>query len=582
MRDLALNRESSHAQANSLLSGIGRLRYWVSYIAGGRATFSLITIAAGIYGVLLRTSSLGRSLWLDEAWVANSVSAHSLAGMFYYDDWLQSSPPLFLVLVRAAVGLFGLSNKVLRAVPSALGMLAIVLMLVFVLRVLSRQYALLAWLLLVLSPVAANYSRMLKQYSAELAATTAILLACALYIEKASARRFWLLVALVAVGLLSGYAVAFLLPGIALMMWMSPVRRVNPSDDRICVASAFARALLFTVIAAGILIGEYCVFVIPNSPTTLRADWAEKNARVTNFAALAASESYQFIGELPLNHRFQDRTIRLAAVGFTLAAGLLLAWLRFRNGRRKWLAIQIVCLSPCALLIICDWFNWYPFTERTTLFALPCLIALVVSSLQLMFLFLVRRRRDWSKPLIDVMVLGAVAVTLVAGRSQNYRSISPVEDMDGATAFLRTHVRPNDFLWVHASCTEAFRLYARMSKWEDPPAHFGQTGWPCCARGIEEDGYRSSEGMVRVDFGNALPRDFSGRVWLLYTTRPEHWHGFADEPQIMQAILRDRGCTQTTVPAPTFRNIGVVSFDCQSGDSAYFVSQLSQSSSWRK
>ena len=538
-----------------------RLLYGMGSIARGRVTFCLIAVGAGICGVVLRCSSLGRSLWLDEAWAANAASAHSLAGIFYYDAWLNTCPPLFLLLVRIAVTVFGLSNTVLRLVPSAMGILAGLFMLLFALRILLRQYALLAFVLFVFSPTAVNYSRELKQYSAEAAATTAILLACAVYIEKASARRFWLLVATVTVGLLVGYGIAFLLPGIALMIWLCPVRGGISTKAGVYLSGRFARAFLFAAIAGGILIGEYCVFVIPNSPAILRAAWAGKNAHVQSFAILAASESYKFIGELPLNHRFQQQSIRLTVVGFTIIVGLALAWFRFRKGRRKWLEIQIVCLLPCLLIIICDWFSWYPFTERTSLFALPCLIALLISSLQLMSFLLLKRHRDQVRPFLDVMVLGAIIITLIAGRGQNYRLIDPVEDMDGAVSFLHAHVQPQDFLWVHASCSEAFKLYARMSNWRDAPARFGHTAWPCCARGIPASVIeRSSEALVRNDFGNALPSNFAGRVWLLYTI------SVAGDPQTMQTILRERGCTETPTRPPAFIKIAVASFDCETRD----------------
>ena len=77
--------------------------------------------------------------------------------------------------------------------------------------------------------------------------------------------------------------------------------------------------------------------------------------------------------------------------------GFYLAWMRFRKGKRKWLAMWLVCLTPCLLLIISDWFTWYPFTERTSLFVLPCLITLLISSLQLTSLLLLKTRRDSSE-----------------------------------------------------------------------------------------------------------------------------------------------------------------------------------------
>jgi hypothetical protein len=159
------------------------------------------------------------------------------------------------------------------------------------------------------------------------------------------------------------------------------------------------------------------------------------------------------------------------------------------------------------------------------------------------------------------MVLGAIVLTIKAGLSNNYRFLSPSEDMDGAVSFLQTHVQPEDFLWVHASCLEAFKLYVRMNKWRNAPARFGRTGWPCCPRGITNTLMdTTSETLVRSDFGNALPSNFSGRVWLLFTTRPQHWRGRADEPHIMQTVLRERGCTEMSTPA--FVNLRVGLFNC--------------------
>ena len=551
---------SRFASAATYLPATRRSLSWISHLAHGRVAIYLIALGVAAYGVVVRCSSLGRSLWLDEAWVANSILAKSLAGMFYYAAWLQSTPPLFLLLARTTVSIFGLSNAVLRIVPSFMGIVAMLCVLLLSARILLRQYALLAWSLFVLSANAVEFSRTFKQYSSELAATAAILFVSALYIQNAIARRFWLLLVTVMTGLLLAYAVAFLLPGIALVIWMSPIRRHPASDVKSYMATSFRRALLFTAIAGGTLIGEYRLFVTPNSPQVLHAEWAQKNRDIHSFAKLATDESYDLIGDLPLNHRLQQKNVRLGAVGLVIALGFAFAWLRFLKGRRKWLQIQIACILPCILLIISDWFEWYPFVKRTRLFLLPCVIALLVLSLQLVSFYVLKKHRDWVRPFLDIALLGAIVLTIHAGRSIS-RWAAPVEEMDEAVSYLRTHVQPRDFLWVHASCSEGFKLYATMNKWQDAPAHFGKTAWPCCPRGIPDANVTSSELLVRNDLGRALPSSFSGRVWLLYTLRPEHWKGFANEPEIMRAIVRERDCT--AMPTPAFFNVAVSSFDCK-------------------
>ena len=90
-------------------------------LTGRFATVALLalTLVLGLYGI-------ERSLWLDESWVANSVNAPTLGGMFYYPNWLQTSPPLFLLLARAAIRVFGLSTVVLRSVPVLLLLVLVV------------------------------------------------------------------------------------------------------------------------------------------------------------------------------------------------------------------------------------------------------------------------------------------------------------------------------------------------------------------------------------------------------------------------------------------------------------------------
>jgi hypothetical protein len=184
MTILQTRKVATMAAVSRSAAGTHRWLDWIGHLARRRATIYIMTIVVGVYGVLQRCSGLGRSLWLDEAWVANSVSAPSLEGMFYYDAWLQSSPPLFLLLVRLTVAPFGPSNTSFRAVPFFMGILAILSMLLFAARTLSRQYALLAWTLLVLSPFAIDYSKELKQYSSELAVSATILLLTSLYVEN--------------------------------------------------------------------------------------------------------------------------------------------------------------------------------------------------------------------------------------------------------------------------------------------------------------------------------------------------------------------------------------------------------------
>ena len=186
----------------------------------------LAALALGIYGI-------DRSLWMDEAWVANSVLAPSLSGMFYYPDWLQTTPPLFLLLTRAAVHVFGVSNVSFRLVPLAFALVGVAGMIEVSRRLLAPPFAALACVLLAFHPTAIEYSRTCKQYSAELAASAVILLATVLYLQHPDRRRFLWVVAAFVVMLPIAWSTAFLLPGVAVAVWAHGGMRQSPACVRI-------------------------------------------------------------------------------------------------------------------------------------------------------------------------------------------------------------------------------------------------------------------------------------------------------------------------------------------------------------
>src|SRR5215470_6743780 len=85
-----------------------------------------ITVTAGILAILyLRLMFMNFNLWLDEAWVANLILSPSVSEMLYYDQIVQTTPPLLLVIVRATVFSLGQSEVSFRVVPWVAGLLSI-------------------------------------------------------------------------------------------------------------------------------------------------------------------------------------------------------------------------------------------------------------------------------------------------------------------------------------------------------------------------------------------------------------------------------------------------------------------------
>ena len=529
------------------------------------AVYTLAACVAGI-GLFLVCIGLRRSLWFDEAWVANSATSTSLYEVFYYPHWLQTSPPLFLLVVRASAAAFGLTTLSLRMVPLVMGVVSAALMAVVARRLWSIAYGLLAWVTFVLSPATIVFSANLKQYSSELAAASAILLAALMYRQHPNSRRFCLLLAAVSIGLLASYPLVFALPGITLFVTLVPVpSRAAPSVSS--KSASLLRGLILGVINASIFGVEYIFLIAPNTSPALYSFWAPR----PGIAIAILSACGRLLKLLPLNGPLPStiepvpltaglitRALVIAVIALT---GFVLAFLRFLKGRRKWIEIQVLCLSPCLVAVVAHAASWYPASPRTSLFLLPFLVTFLTSSVQLMATFLISRfRQPWLRPSVRVALFVLTIATIAVGINNVPVSQlkAPTEDVESAVSFLRSHVRRDDLLWVHASMSESFALYKRILGWSDPPAVYGHTGSPCCPRGVVSARSVGSEESIRRDIDDALPVGRSGKIWLLYTG---HWAWVGqDEAVIAKRILRQKGCSESD--AQSFYNVGLAVFDC--------------------
>jgi hypothetical protein len=417
--------------------------------------------------------------------------------MFYYPDWLQTTPPLFLLLTRAVIHVFGTSNAVFRLAPLGLALAGVAFMMAAASRLVSLPLAALAAGLLACHPVAIEYSRTCKQYSGEMAASAAILFFAALYLQQPDERRFWGLTGSFVVTLPLAWSAAFLLPGVAIAVW---------------ARSGIRRAATLISVAGAVLAILYVAFIRPNLAPQLREFWIANAQPVSPGLA--------------------------AATVFCLAAG---AW---AVRQRNWMVV--IATLPCVLLAIVNAVHWYPATPRTRLFALPCFLlgaAMVVQHLV-----------HWRHRGTVAWVVLIAASSQAAWKQVSEHRNQAEEDYVGAVQYLRQHVGPADLLLVHASVVEGFKLY-----WPGSHAIFGDTGWPCCRRGRFTR--LSTRQAVLEDLDRKIPHGFSGRLWLVYSTRDTHWNYVGlDEGKLWRSHAWDKGCPPGSYLA--LANLAISPMDC--------------------
>lgn len=520
-------------------------------------------------GLLPRLHDFNRSLWTDESWVANSVLSDTLHRMFYYDGWLQTSPPLFLMLVRYTVKVFGLSNYTLRAVPFVFGIVALLLFAELSCRIFEPPYALLSTAILAVSPVAIVESTELKQFSSDLAAAVLVLLVICNYWRRSGDRQWYWLLGSFAAALGLSYTTVIFIP-LALIALYKP--RPHTSDSRQTRKTRRSRITTFVVMVLAISGMNYILFIRPNSSPNLKLYWQlhfPPNSIFQTMLFYVREVGGLFLFSVLPRHwlpdsdspaRWLSGVLSIAAIAiFGFAFGAILR-------RPKYIYIGALCVVPILILLVLNLMHIYPLHSRVlTLCVLPCVIiglTLAIEAICHEFVspFIPFRYR---KPLLGTLsVLGLVFIFL--------HSIMPLrwleyhqEDAEGAILYLKSHVVPGDLVYVHASASETSRLYLRMLGWQPAGLTYGHTGYPCCTRN-SQDYFVPDELQYREDFDNAILNAHPKRLWLVFTGRESQWEYLhRDEPQILINRLSGVGCSGELTLA--FTNEVVNEFNCNDG-----------------
>lgn len=528
--------------------------------AAGVATLGLIAI-----GILLRLRGSQISFWMDEAWVANSLLAASWKEVFFYPPWLQTSPPGFLALARSAIEVFGWSHLAFRSVPLLSSVVGLAALAVVSRRALPPLFSLLPVTLVVFSPTAIQYARMLKQYSTEQAVGAVLLLAAWWYWERRTSARYWALFAVTAGGMLCSYGAVFVVGGVLLLLSPAALLFIGARPGRVDIT----RWLALGAAAASILAIEYAYFYLPNTSPALKEFWA--------------LVSFQGDRHDPLQLIFRHlvvyaRHAPLLPGGITLAVllGVVLATVGMLRAvmsppddvtRRNGAAVICLAVIPAVVLIASGIYGLYPNSGRTSLVLLP--------GMALMAGFGAQACHEWTTSLSRAyaalrpagwLSAGAWAsgllMLLVHGSLLQRPSPQPFEDYNGAIELLQSSVADEDIIFVHACCEEGFRLYRTIDRWTTAASILtGTTGQPCCPRTRAVAPFPTDE-QVRQDLAGRLPLDFAGRVWILANDRPEYWRNASgrDEGPLLAEGLMAAGCTfQKTA---TFTNMSVRVFDC--------------------
>jgi len=511
-------------------------------------------------GVITRVQFLDRSLWLDEAWVANSIRAASLQQAIYYDDWLQTTPPLFIALSRLVTTVFGTSNVAFRALPALAGIVSVLLFFFMALRLLKPSFAMIAILLFVFSPRVILYSQSLKQYSTDVLSTLSLVVLGHLYIEKGADRWFYLLLAGFVVLSFLSYPAMLFLPFLlyAAIAKVDLQSRVN--DPQVAIRPNWRQFFLVVALAVLVAATNYWFFIAPNKTSVLAEFFPEgfyQDHSLTEFLEFYGVRLLTLTG---LFFFAGSSVFRIVAVLITVL-GFIHLWI----SQTKWPRLEtfqtvVLLTAPVAGILGLNLLGLFPlpdFQHRLLLFVFP--ITTLAFSLGLQFLanlastFITSRSVSVKAASVENVLGSAVFVGLVGFVWLFFYTVGmkpffteDYEDSSEAIAYLARRVQANDVLYIHATMREQFKLYGRRLPAATSSIFYGKVGMPCCPRKNYRSPQQESADDVIGEI-SAVSSAAAGRsLWLLVTDRPLHWFYLQrNDIEILERGLAKQGCEKT-------------------------------------
>lgn len=553
---------------------IGDLHGWVS--RRPEFVYWSIVAAVTVVAAMLRVEGAARSLWLDEAWVANAVLEPSLWSAWFYDSWAQTEPPLFIGLTKLISGILGPDESSMRLIPVIAGVVAVPLMAAVARKFLPLALALAATVTLAFDPDLIVISRSAKQYSSSVLSTLLLLLVCSQVVEHQDRRSLFTAVgAIVVLGTLSYQSFTFV-PTLAILILFAD--RCSDANSLFSFESPSIFSWARIVRAVGVVaicglasVVLYQIFVVPNRSGQLVEYWSNWYPELGNSAAMLS------LYEVTVTH-LSDFVFTPGPFAGGIAGVVLAGWL-FPWGRslsRPWTRnlIRVLILGPVMTTVALNMAQAYPVGRfRLTAFLFPISIIGFWSGTGSVITWL----RNYGEKFIPqssalrversfyfgalCLLMATLVLRMMWSPPSAWTGSVARENPRAVARYLSTVQERGDVLYVHGSMWEQIRYYRRF--FDLSAAHLvrGRIGWPCCQH---KDTWwdRPVSGSLVDEEVERVPRPKPSRTLrLVFTSRRAHWNDYPEQdPNRFSRELDEKGCLRARIVE--YQGVRVDEYEC--------------------
>ncbi len=409
------------------------------------STTDLLLWTALAAGAVLRIARWWhwRALWLDEIYLARSITHRSLSGLLLHplEDW-QAAPAGFLAMVYAISRTLGNAERWLRLPSILFGLACLPLMLAVSRRVLGKGGAVIALTAFSLLGPLIYYSNELKPYSCDVAASLAITLLTLRWAENPTPRRTTAAAIIGALAIFFSFPAIFVLAGAAI--WMLWKRR-----ERDAIARA---AIIFSAWALA-LAADYFIFLRPqtfgDAHSHLVQYWTAQNAFMPTdpvdalrwlfpaLSAVAASPGAMWLA-------FPD----VALIGLIVGSAIALA-------RRSDL---LLILSPLPRALAASALRQYPFADRLALFFVPQYLILIAAAVESL----------WTRLPAKVAAVAIASLMILPSADRAWTQLLHLPGREESLLiyeWVAQRYRAGDEIYLSHFAEPSFDYYAPQSAW---------------------------------------------------------------------------------------------------------------------
>jgi Dolichyl-phosphate-mannose-protein mannosyltransferase len=544
-----------------------------------RAILGLLIVAT----VLTRIHSMDKSLWGDEAWVANAILEPTINETIYYRSWLQTCPPLFLVLNRFIIRVLGVSNETFRLVPVLFGIASIIPMIYVASRLLRPFFLLVAIFLFVFCPELVPYTHELKQYSTDVFVSLMLVSLGLMYLNRQSKAVLYFWLAIFAILSFLSYQALIFIPGMLFVTLVS-LRRGDSRQDVLWDRWIDALAVALSGLVVSIV--NYFVFIKPNKQPLLDMFWRSEffhGEGVWDLLVFYATRFLHLASLLFLTQLYSSQRVLQIFICSILIVGVSTLYVRGLMRDKEKLEQAIFLSMPIICVNFLNIVGLYPLgTTRLMLFLTPIVIVLFVYGLQSVSYGVSRVLPTVSQANKVQDALGALSLIVLVpllclyinlkGTSPLFRS-EPEEDSERGVRYLSQTVQPDDVVYIHASMREQFKLYSRLMPLLSTNIVWGNIGWPCCPRDISVDRLGESDDILSAEMARLEIAGKSNSVWLVFSDRPGYWRRSGRRgPGIFEPWLKAAGCLPAELVP--LRGVRIDKYQCNGTEAKQIQSLL--------